>query len=609
MRAPEHGGLGRTGNRKLSRYLRHLPVDSIAVRLRHCGDWGERVNLVSSKFPNFQSDEDFMKPLEKHASFSGPEGPVVLVIMDGVGIGAGDAGDMVAKASTPNLDWLKENAIATQLKAHGLAVGMPSDDDMGNSEVGHNAIGAGRVFDQGALLVKNAVASGAIYEGEAWNELTGSLSDDSTFHFLGLLSDGNVHSHIDILLAMLTQAKEQGIKKVRVHTLLDGRDVGPTSALDYVAQLESHLSEINGSGDFDYAIASGGGRLYITMDRYDADWPMIERGWQTHVKGEGRQFANATEAIETLRAETPGVIDQDLTEFVIVRDGKPVGPIVDGDSVVLFNFRGDRAIEISRTFDEATITEFDRGPLPDVKFAGIMQYDADRQIPKRFLVSPPQIDSVLGEYLAISGKSQLAVSETQKYGHVTYFFNGNRSGKFSDASEDYVEITSDLLPFEQRPWMKAGEITDVILDSIRERKHDFIRANYPNGDMVGHTGDLLAVEISVETVDLGVGRLIEAIKAANGILIVTADHGNADEMYEVGKDGKLKLDSNGNPKSKTSHTLNPVPCFIYDPAGTAKLRLAGGADPKGVSSLAATVMTCLGQVPPADYDPSVVEVG
>jgi 2,3-bisphosphoglycerate-independent phosphoglycerate mutase len=335
------------------------------------------------------------------------------------------------------------------------------------------------------------------------------------------------------------------------------------------------------------------------------------------VKGEGREFASATEAIETLRAETPGVIDQDLKEFVIHRDGKPIGPIVDGDSVVLFNFRGDRAIEISRTFDEENLSEFNRGPLPDVKFAGIMQYDADRQIPRRFLVSPPEIDNVMGEYLAVSGKSQLAVSETQKYGHVTYFFNGNRSGKFAESLEDYVEITSDLLPFEQRPWMKAGEITDVMLDSINNGKHDFIRANFPNGDMVGHTGDLLAVEISVETVDLGLGRLIEAIDQAKGILIVTADHGNADEMFEVGKDGKLKLDSDGNPKPKTSHTLNPVPCFIYDPAGTAKLRLAGEADKraasdvhlKGVSSVAATVMPCLGLTPPADYDDSIVDAG
>ncbi len=547
-----------------------------------------------------------MKPLEKHASYSGPEGPVVLVIMDGVGIGKGDPGDMVAKASTPNLDWLKKNSLYTTLKAHGLAVGMPSDDDMGNSEVGHNAIGSGRVFDQGALLVQNAVKSGAMFQGEAWQDLTGSLGD-STLHLIGLLSDGNVHSHIDILLAMLTQSQQQGIKTVRIHGLLDGRDVPPTSALVYVDILERHLAEINQTEGFDYAIASGGGRLFITMDRYNADWPMIERGWNVHVKGIGRNFESATTAIETLRVENPGVIDQDLKEFVIVRDGKPVGPIVDGDSVVLFNFRGDRAMELSRAFDEPDLDTFNRGPIPDVKFAGIMQYDADLKIPKRFLVSPPKIDSVMGEYLANSGISQLAVSETQKYGHVTYFFNGNRSGKFDEASEKYVEIASDLLPFEQRPWMKGGEITDVILDSINQGEHKFIRANYPNGDMVGHTGVLLAVEVSVEAVDLCVGRLLEAIDAAKGIMIVTADHGNADEMYEVGKDGNLRRDADGNPKSKTSHTLNSVPCYIYDAGDSSQLQLSDHSD-LGISSLAATVIDCLGFVPPEDYDASIVNV-
>ena len=546
-----------------------------------------------------------MSTLKQHPSIPKPKGPVVLVIMDGVGIGKGDAGDMVAKASTPTLDWLKENALFTTLKAHGRAVGMPSDDDMGNSEVGHNAIGSGRVFDQGALLVKNAVESGAMFEGSVWKDLTSSL-DSNTLHLIGLLSDGNVHSHIDILLAIIRRAQEQGIKTFRVHTLLDGRDVPPTSAHEYVEQLEGLLTEINSSGEFDYAIASGGGRLYITMDRYNADWPMVERGWNAHVKGIGRTFESAQEAIKTLRADDPGVIDQDLKEFVIVRDGKPIGPIVDGDSVVLFNFRGDRAMEISRAFDEPELSEFDRGPVPAVKFAGIMQYDADLQIPKNFLVSPPQIDSVMGEFLANSGVSQLAVSETQKYGHVTYFFNGNRSGKFNESSEDYVEITSDLLPFEQRPWMKGGEITDVILDSIENEKHHFIRANYPNGDMVGHTGDLLAVEISVEAVDLCVARLIEAIDQKEGILIVTADHGNADEMYDLDKQGQPKMDGNGNPKKKTSHTLNPVPCYIYDASGKSNLKLSGN-DGLGISSLAATSISCLGFEPPSDYDPSIVE--
>ena len=548
-----------------------------------------------------------MQALKRLESYSGPDGPVVLCIMDGVGIGKGDAGDMVSKASTPNLDWLKENSLYTTLKAHGRAVGMPDDGDMGNSEVGHNAIGSGRVFDQGALLVKNAVESGDVFDGDVWQDLTSSLSADNSLHFLGLLSDGNVHSHIDILFALIRQARKQEIRKVRVHTLLDGRDVPPTSALQYVAALEGLLTEINESGEFDYCIASGGGRLYITMDRYDADWPMIERGWQTHVRGEGRRFDSAKTAIETLRSETPGVIDQDLKEFVVERDGAPVGPIVDGDSVVLFNFRGDRAIEISKAFDDPELDRFERGPIPEVNFAGIMQYDAELQIPRKYLVSPPAIDSVMGEYLAASEVRQLAVSETQKYGHVTYFFNGNRSGKFAEKLEDYVEITSDLVPFEQRPWMKGAEITEVMLDSITNDKHDFIRANFPNGDMVGHTGDLLAVEISVETVDLCLGRLIEAIKATNGIMIVTADHGNADEMYEVDKAGNLKLDSDGNPKSKTSHTLNPVPCYIYDASGKNNLKLAS-VENAGISSLAATSMMCLGFEPPEDYDPSLVEI-
>ena len=547
-----------------------------------------------------------MQPLNVNPDATKPAGPVVLIIMDGVGIGHGDIGDMVAKASTPTLDRLKEDALYTQLKAHGLAVGMPSDDDMGNSEVGHNAIGAGRVFDQGALLVKNAIESGAAFEGECWQDMTGSLDDDNTLHLIGLLSDGNVHSHIDILLRILSQSHDQGVKNVRVHTLLDGRDVGPTSALEYIEQLEKHLASINEDEGFDYRIASGGGRLYITMDRYDADWPMVERGWNTHVNGIGRGFRSASEAVETMREETPGVIDQDLHEFVIENEGEPIGKIVDGDSVILFNFRGDRAMEISKTFDDPGLDKFERTDIPDVKFAGIMQYDAELQIPKNYLVSPPVIGDVMGEYLAVSGVRQLAISETQKYGHVTYFFNGNRSGKFDEALEAYIEIPSDNLPFEQRPWMQGAQITDVVLDAIENRKYDFIRINFPNGDMVGHTGDLLAVEISVETVDLCLARIVEAITEAGGVLIVTADHGNADEMFEVGKDGQLKKDKNGDPKMKTSHTLNPVPCYIFDPSGNSKLSLADVPD-AGISSLAATSMTCLGFEPPADYDPSLVQ--
>jgi 2,3-bisphosphoglycerate-independent phosphoglycerate mutase len=275
------------------------------------------------------------------------------------------------------------------------------------------------------------------------------------------------------------------------------------------------------------------------------------------------------------------------------------------------NFRGDRAIEMSRALEEDDFDKFDRSPRPHIEFAGMMQYDGDKQIPQSFLVTPPAIDNTSGEYLAKTGLKQLAVSETQKYGHVTYFFNGNRSGKFSEELEDYVEITSDLLPFEQRPWMKAGEITDVVLEAINHRSHHFVRVNYPNGDMVGHTGDFLAVEISVEVVDLGVGRLMEAARKAGAILVITADHGNADEMCTVDKKtGEPKLDpETGKIQAKTAHSLNPVPVYFYDPAGKANIRLAEDVENPGISSLAATCMKLLGYEPPADYDPAIIAVG
>lgn len=548
-----------------------------------------------------------MEPLKRIEGYEGPRGPVVLVIMDGVGLSPYDEGDMVKRATTPHLDWLTANVPCSTLKAHGIAVGMPTDGDMGNSEVGHNAIGCGRVFSQGASLVQNAVADGSLYQGTVWQELVSNCKEkDSALHFIGLLSDGNVHSHIDHLIAMLGEAKAQGVTKARVHPLLDGRDVPPTSALTYIDQLEKALAALNEDGSVDFAIASGGGRLYVTMDRYEADWTIVERGWDVHVRGKGPTFASAREAVESHRKDKPGVIDQDLPPFVIERDGEPLGRIQDGDSVIVYNFRGDRAIEISRAFEEDAFDKFDRTPRPDVKFAGMMEYDGDKHIPGKYLVEPPAIDRTMGEYLSKAGVKQLAVSETQKYGHVTYFFNGNRTGKFNEELEDYVEVPSDKVPFEQRPWMKGAEITDVVLEAMNKGEHSFIRLNYPNGDMVGHTGDNLAVEISVETVDLGLGRLMEAARATGSILVVTADHGNADDMYER-KKGELVYDENGHPKPKTAHSLNPVPVLIFDPDGKAGVQVPEQGE-LGISSLAATCMTLMGFEPPEGYTPSVVTV-
>ncbi|MBP7274828.1 MAG: 2,3-bisphosphoglycerate-independent phosphoglycerate mutase [Kiritimatiellae bacterium] len=550
-----------------------------------------------------------MSTLKKMSNYSGPRGPVVLCVVDGVGIGKYPEGDFVREAWKPNLEWLGQNALVSQLTAHGTAVGMPSDDDMGNSEVGHNAIGCGRVFAQGARLVSEAIASRSLFQGDAWKSIVDPVLDtSSTLHFIGLFSDGNVHSHMDHLEAMLREARAIGVRTARVHILLDGRDVPPTSALDYVDRFEAFLGELNAEGGVDYAIASGGGRQKVTMDRYEANWSIVELGWKTHVRGEGDGFPSARAAIESLRRQHPGVIDQDLPPFVIHRDGRAIGPICDGDSVVLFNFRGDRAIELTRAFEEESFDRFPRGPRPKVTFAGMMQYDGDLLIPKRFLVSPPAIDRTMGEYLARTGVMQYAISETQKFGHVTYFFNGNRSGKFDEALEEYCEIPSDRVPYEERPWMKAAEITDEVIRVIRSNRPRFIRMNYPNGDMVGHTGVPQAVKIAVETVDLCVGRLARAVREAEGILILSADHGNADDMYEHDKKGAVVRDAAGQPKIRTAHSLNPVPVYIYDPSNAARAQLAR-VERAGISNLAATCLKLLGYEPPSDYSPSLVTIG
>ncbi len=548
-----------------------------------------------------------MEALKKNPKFQSRRGPVVLVILDGVGFGRYAEGDAVKAASKPELDRLMATCPWTSLKAHGTAVGMPSDDDMGNSEVGHNAMGAGRVFAQGAKLVAEAVDSGRMFEGETWKGLVANvLKNNSTLHFIGLFSDGNVHSNINHLKAMLVAAKKAGVKKARIHALLDGRDVPETSALDYIDPFEKFLAELNADG-VDYRIASGGGRMVITMDRYGANWDMVRRGWDVHVHGKGAgYYRNAREAVEDLRKKT-GAIDQDLPPFVISDDGKtPVGPIVDGDSVVYFNFRGDRALEITAAFEEDGFDKFDRSPRPAVYYAGMMEYDGDTHAPKHYLVNPPEIDRTMGEYLCASGVRQLAISETQKFGHVTYFFNGNRSGKFNDKLEDYIEIRSDIVPFEQRPWMKAAEITDAVIAAIASGKYGMIRLNFANGDMVGHTGVYQSVLVAVETLDICVQRIREAVDAAGGVMVITADHGNSDDMYEHDKKGNVKMEA-GRPARKTSHSLNPVPCIVYDPGfkGEYTPELNTGL---GISSIPATCMELLGFVPPADYDPGVLNM-
>ena len=550
-----------------------------------------------------------MKELKKAASPINVKGPVLTIVMDGVGLAPEGDGNAVKRAYTPTLDGLMKKYPMVKLKAHGKAVGLPTDDDMGNSEVGHNALGSGQVFAQGALLVSNSIASGKLFASAAWQEEVENVKKSGgTLHFLGLFSDGNVHSHIDHLKALITHAKADGVHKVRVHILLDGRDVGETSALDYVRPFEEFMAGLCDDG-FDIKIASGGGRMKITMDRYEANWPMVELGWKTHVLGEGRQFASAEEAITVYREETHA-IDQDLPPFVIAEDGKPVGTIVDGDSVIFYNFRGDRSIEISKAFEAGDdFDKFDRVRVPKVAYAGMLEYDGDLHIPSRYLVSPPEITNTMGEYLAGTGVAQYAISETQKFGHVTYFWNGNRSGKFSEELETYVEVPSDVVPFEQRPWMKCAEITDKLIDAMRSGKYPCMRLNFPNGDMVGHTGSLEATICSMEALDLQIARLLKVVDELEGVALITADHGNADEMYEVDKKtGAPKQNKDGSYKAKTSHTLNPVPFIIYDNFYSDKYTVKEDKGTFGLSDVAATAVNLLGYEAPDMWDESIIEL-
>ncbi|NND74967.1 MAG: 2,3-bisphosphoglycerate-independent phosphoglycerate mutase [Ilumatobacter sp.] len=541
--------------------------------------------------------------LTRHPSFSGRPGPLLLVIADGVGVAPAGPSNAVAQAATPHLDKLTAGELYTELQAHGPAVGLPSDDDMGNSEVGHNALGAGRIFAQGAKLVNKALATGAIFESDVWSDAI-EHGRNGTLHFLGLHSDGGVHSTNEHLYQMLRRAADEGVTSVAVHILHDGRDVPSRSALGYIERTEEVLAELSTDGR-NYRIATGGGRMKITMDRYEADWDMVEKGYRCHTHGEGRPFASAEEAVRTMYDESEAG-DQYLREFVVVDDdGTPVGTINDGDAVIVYNFRGDRSIEISRAYEEADFDVFDRTgadgrPAPDVYFAGMLQYDGDALIPKKYLVSPPAIDRTMGEFLCAEGVRSFAISETQKFGHVTYFWNGNKSGYIDETLETYIEIPSDNVEFDTTPAMKVREITDETIDLLRSGEYRFGRLNFPSGDMVGHTGNLDATVEAMEVIDECVGRLVEVVDELDGVLLYTADHGNADIMYTEDADGERS--------PKTSHTLSPVPFAIHDANYDGEYHMAEPADgaAPGLGNVASTVFNLLGFDAPDDYLPSLI---
>lgn len=534
---------------------------------------------------------------------------VLCVVMDGIGLRASRFGNAVALARKPQLDQLASKSLSTTLKAHGTAVGLPSDDDIGNSEVGHNALGAGRIFAQGAKLVQEAIEARTLFQGTGWRQVVArAATSGQTLHFLGLLSDGNVHAHEDHLYAMLRQAKSDGCRSIRLHVLFDGRDVGERSAELYVERLERVIQELRGP-TCDIQVASGGGRMHITMDRYNADWAMVKRGWDAHVLGRAdREFPSLAAALADFR-KNPELTDQYLPSFVITQGGRPVGTIADGDAVILFNFRGDRAIEISRAFTETNFTPFERERFPQVVFAGMMEYDGDLHIPPLYLVSPPQIDRTLSEYLIKLGMRQFACSETQKFGHVTYFWNGNRSGYLEPRLEEYVEIPSDAdVTFDKRPAMQAAKIADVAIDRMRRDTFDFGRINFANGDMVGHTGSLAAAIASVEAMDSALGRLVAAADETRTNLIVLADHGNAEEMFDADEKNYPNWETKGfdkPPRPKTAHTKNPVPCYIYGPR-QARFHLSA-ATSRSLGNVANTVLDLMGLPRNPEFLPSLIE--
>lgn len=536
--------------------------------------------------------------LHKHPQFAGRKGPVVILVADGVGVADAGPSNAVTQANTPTLDLLADTALYTELAAHGKAVGLPTDDDMGNSEVGHNALGAGRIFAQGAKLVNQALSSGDIYQSEVWQQAV-KQGSQGTLHLLGLHSDGNVHAHTQHLYQLMQQAAEQGVRDCCLHILLDGRDVAARSALIYIKETEQKISAINEQYDANFRIASGGGRMNITMDRYEADWDMVRRGYECHTHGVGSQFASATEAVESLY-QSSGKDDQYLPSFVIANDGNPVGTMQNGDAVILFNFRGDRAIEISLAYERDDFDKFDRDAIrkhPDVFYAGLLQYDGDDLVPNNYLVNPPVIDRTMGEYLCAQGVKSFAISETQKFGHVTFFWNGNRSGYIDEKLEKYIEIPSDNIEFNLAPEMKAREITDATIELIESGEYKFGRLNLANGDMVGHTGDLDAAIEAMQVVDECVAKLMKVIQAHDGVLIYTADHGNADIMY---------TEKNGVRSPKTSHTLSPVPLAIFDPNYDGEYTLTPPVD-AGLTHIAATALNLLGYQAPDDYQPSLIK--
>jgi 2,3-bisphosphoglycerate-independent phosphoglycerate mutase len=533
--------------------------------------------------------------------------PVLLIVMDGWGMGSGGLEDAIAQANTPVFNRLWKKYAHTQLLTHGPYVGLPSSNDMGGSEVGHLTMGAGCILEQGPTRINNAIDDGSFFQSEALQQVLKVAQTDNILHLLGLLSDGNIHSHLSHFKTLINFAFEQGIKRLRVHALLDGRDVGIQSSQRYVSELEEDFSSINKHDGFDYCFACGGGRERIIMDR-DHHWSKVAEGWDLMVHGKGEhRFPSMLAAIDFFRSEQPGLVDQDMPGFVIVDDNdQPVGLVADGDAVVMVNFRGDRAIEITEAFEADDFDGFDRGKRPNITYAGMMVYDVDRNLPSLQMMGPTRVENPFGKRIVKLGIKQFRLTETQKYAHVTFFFNGGYRQPLDATLEDYILIPSDKgISFSDMPQMKAPEIADRAVELIESGEYGFGLINFANADMVGHCGEMESAIAAVEAVDTAVGQIVTALEKAGGCALITADHGNAEEMTVATGDGEFE--------PSTKHSIHPVPCILFDPAfdGSYRLRQAADTDDMqttpGLSHLAATLFEMMGEEVPEDINPSLIE--
>jgi len=523
----------------------------------------------------------------------------LLIIMDGWGIGSGGKDDAIAMANTPNVDRLTAECAYTEINTHGNYVGLPSMKDMGGSEVGHLTMGAGLILDQGPTRINKAMKDGSFYESAALLDVIEVGKQGGALHLLGLLSDGNIHSHIDHFKAVIAFADEQGVEKLYIHASLDGRDVGIQSAQDYVAQIEDVFNGINAKGERDYAFASASGREHAILDR-DQDWTKVKLGWDAMVLGKAEhEFGNMIEAITALRSATPDLIDQDMDSFVLLdEEGKPKATIADGDAVLMMNFRGDRAIEITEAFEDADFSGFERGKVPNITYAGMMVYDEDRDMPKLQLMGPTKVDYPLGRYLVDQKIKQFRLTETQKFPHVTFFFNGGYRKPLDDSLEEYILIDSDKgISFADKPQMKAPDIAAKAVQLVESGEYGFGLINFANADMVGHCGKIAPAIQAVEAVDAAIGLIVEALAKVGGKAIITADHGNAEEMITHNK---------GVDEPCTKHSVNPVPCILY--SATEKLVLHSGSEEVGLANLAATVCDMVAIDAVADWQPSLIKV-